>query len=86
MLLTLFILKLTLDTVVKECNRMVFEEQNKALIKDLKSKLFQIQMDFESGNINQDDYSKKESEILRQLHEVEKNSPRRSLNYDNEFF
>jgi len=67
-------LKLTLDAVVKECNRMVFEEQNKALIKDLKSKLFQIQVDFESGKISQDVYSKRESEIISQLHDVEKNS------------
>lgn len=70
MLITFFVLKLTLEAIVGECNRLAIAEEKKEQAKFLKSKLFQIQADYESGSIDEKNYKEKEAEILKELYEI----------------
>lgn len=70
MLITFLILKLTLDSIVNECNRLVIIEEHREQAQFLKTKIFQLQQEFENGEINEQDYKEKEAEILKQLHDI----------------
>lgn len=70
MLITLLILKLTLDSIVNECNRLVMIEEHREQAQFLKTRIFQLQQEFENGKINEQEYKEKEAEILKQLHDI----------------
>lgn len=74
MLLTLLILKLTLEGVLKECNRMVLENETKRQLETLKSELFQLQDSFENNEISEDEVKEKEAEIIKQIQQLTKNN------------
>ena len=67
MLITFLILKLTFESILNECNRLVSEQQSHEQLRELKSRLIKIQLDYEKGLIDRETYSKEESRILEEL-------------------
>jgi hypothetical protein len=70
LLITFLILKLTFESILNECNRLASEQQSKEEIRWLKSRLLQLGLEYEKGLIDEKTYSRKESEILRDLNKV----------------
>ena len=67
LMVTYFILKLTFQAIMEECNRMANEAQNAELARSLKSKVVQLDIDFTTGAIDEDEYAKKQTEIVGEL-------------------
>ncbi len=67
MLITYLILKLTLQSVLNECNRLAGEQQSKEQILWLKSRLLKLRLDYERGRITEEDFNVMQSEILKSL-------------------
>ena len=67
MFVTYLIVKLTLQAVVDECNRIAAEAETQEKASYLKSRIAQLEMDLATGAIDQDTYAKKASEILNEL-------------------
>lgn len=67
MIITYLILKLTLQSVVNECNRLAGEQQSKEQIMWLKSRLLKLRLEYERGAINEETYNNMQAEILNDL-------------------
>lgn len=67
MLITYLILKLTLQSVLNECNRLAGEQQSREQITWLKSKLLKLRLDYERGKITAEEFNAMQSEILKSL-------------------
>jgi hypothetical protein len=67
MLITFLILKLTLESILNECNKLAAEQQSKDQIRWLKSRLFKLRLEYEKGMINEETYNKMQAEILKNL-------------------
>ena len=65
-------MKLALEGVLKECNRMAseYELQNQKQL--LKSKLLRLEMDFQSGIIDNKTYQNLQSQILKNIKDIGK--------------
>lgn len=61
------ILKLTLEGILSECNRLALEQESRAQRNWLNSRLIQLKTEYEKGIIDNDTYSKREREILSEL-------------------
>jgi hypothetical protein len=64
---TYLVIKLALQAVVDECNRMALEAETQEQASLLKSRIAQLEMDFASGAIDEKTYSALASEILSEL-------------------
>jgi hypothetical protein len=67
MIATYFILKITFQAILDEANRMALEGENAERGRALKAKIVQLDVDYESGLIDQDEYGRRQDEILREL-------------------
>jgi hypothetical protein len=67
MLITFLILKLTLESILNECNKLAAEQQSKAQVRWLKSRLLKLRLEYEKGIINEETYNKMQAEVLKNL-------------------
>lgn len=67
MLITFLILKLTFQSILNECNKLALEQQSKEEIRQLKSRLLKIRLEYETGRIDEATYNIKQNEILHEL-------------------
>jgi hypothetical protein len=67
MLIEYLILKLTLEAIVGECNRVALEQESRAYRNQIGSRLVQLKTEYEKGVIDYDTYVRKELEILGEL-------------------
>ncbi|HJU14676.1 MAG TPA: hypothetical protein VJ792_09505 [Candidatus Nitrosotalea sp.] len=67
MIFTYLILKLTLQSVLNECNRLAGEQQSKQQVMMLKSRLLKLRLDYEKGKISAEDFNNTQAEILKSL-------------------
>ena len=70
MLVTYFILKLTFQAIVEESNRLAAEAESNERARWLKSKVVQLDIDYSTGEIDEDDYARRQSEILEELRKL----------------
>lgn len=69
---TYFILKITFQAIVEECNRIANEAENSERGRWLKSRVVQLDIDFTTGVIDEEEYGKRQAEILEELRELSK--------------
>ncbi|HXU95366.1 MAG TPA: hypothetical protein VFP45_02920 [Candidatus Nitrosotalea sp.] len=67
MIITGLILKLTLGSILNECNRMAAEQQSKDQILWLKSRLLNLRLEYEKGMIDDETFNKMQVDILKDL-------------------
>jgi hypothetical protein len=67
MIVTYLIVKLTLQAIVDECNRLAAEAETRERASYLKSRIAQLEMDLATGAIDEKTYTAKASEILNEL-------------------
>jgi hypothetical protein len=67
MIITYLILKLTLQSILNECNRLAGEQQSKEQIIWLKSRLLNLRLEYERGAISDETYNNMQAEILKNL-------------------
>ena len=67
MIITALILKLTLGSILNECNRIAAEQQSKDQIRQLKSKLLNLRLEYEKGAIDEETFNKMQVDILKDL-------------------
>jgi hypothetical protein len=67
MIVTYLILKLTLQAIVDECNRLAAEAETRERAGFLKSRIAQLEMDLATGTIDEKAYTAKASQILNEL-------------------
>lgn len=67
MIIEYLILKLTLEAIVGECNRLALEQESRAYRNQVGSRLIQLKTEYEKGIIDYDTYVRKELEILSEL-------------------
>lgn len=67
MIITAFILKLTLESILNECNRIAAEQQSKDQIRWLKSRLLNLRLEYEKGIIDGETFNKLQVDILKEL-------------------
>jgi hypothetical protein len=64
---TYLILKITFQAILDEANRMALEGENAERGRALKIRIVQLDVDYESGLIDQEEYGRRQGEILREL-------------------
>jgi hypothetical protein len=67
LLFTYLILKLTLEGVINECNRLAFQQELQQRRRMLKSKLVRLELDYGRGVIDEALYLQGQKEILHEL-------------------
>ena len=67
MIITGLILKLTLGSILNECNRIAAEQQSKDQIRWLKSRLLNLRLEYEKGIIDEETFNKMQVDILKDL-------------------
>lgn len=67
MIITTLILKLTLGSILNECNRVTAEQQSKDQIRWLKSRLLNLRLEYEKGIIDAETFNKMQVDILKEL-------------------
>ena len=67
MFVTYIVVRLALQAVLDECNRMAAEVETQERAALLKSRIAQLEMDFAKGAIDEEAYTSKASEILGEL-------------------
>lgn len=72
MIVTYFLLKITFQAIVDECNRMAAEAEKGEHARYLKSRVVQLDIDYGTGVIDEDEYARKQSEILDELRKLSK--------------
>lgn len=65
-------MKLTFEGILKECNRLAFEQDLREHGARLKSKLARLEIDYSKGLIDTQAYEKRQSEILKELDSLSK--------------
>ena len=68
-IITALILKLTLQSILNECNRVAAEQQSKDQIRWLKSRLLNLRLEYEKGIIDEETFNKTQVDILKDLGE-----------------
>jgi len=66
-IITGLILKLTLGSILNECNRIAAEQQSKDQIRWLKSRLLNLRLEYEKGIIDEETFNKMQVDILKDL-------------------
>jgi hypothetical protein len=70
MIITFLVMKLTLEGILKECNRIASEQNALARNSYLKSRLARLEIDYYKGLIDVIAYQKGQSEILAELDSI----------------
>ena len=68
--ITYLIVKLTLDSILKECNRIAAEGISREHIRLIKSRLMQLSLEYQRGIIDEETYHKNEAEVLKDLNSI----------------
>jgi hypothetical protein len=68
-------LKLAFQAILEECNRIAIEADKNDRARFLKSKVVQLDLEFGSGAIDEDEYGKRQAEILEDLRNLSKGEP-----------
>ena len=68
--ITYLIVKLTLDSILKECNRIAVEHISQEHKRFIKSRLMELNLEYQRGVIDEETYHKKETEILKDLSNI----------------
>ena len=68
--ITYLIVKLTLDSILKECNRIAAEHISQENKRFIKSRLMELNLEYQRGVIDEETYHKKETEILKDLSNI----------------
>lgn len=61
------VLKLSFAGILKECNRLILEQQMRERNMQLKASLARLEINYHKGAIDTETYVKKQSEILQEL-------------------
>jgi hypothetical protein len=64
---TYLIVKLTLQAIVDECNRIAAEAETQEKASYIKSRIAQLELELATGAIDQETYTQRASEILNEL-------------------
>jgi hypothetical protein len=67
MFVTYIVVKLALQAVVDECNRMESEIETQAQAAYIKSRVAQLEMDFAQGKIDEETYTAMAAGILKEV-------------------
>ena len=67
MIFTYLIMKLTLQAVVDECNRMAAEEESHQRAAYLKSRIAQLDIEYANGAITEEEYMGRGTDLLNEL-------------------
>ena len=67
MFVTYLVVKLALQAVVDECNRMAAEIETAERAAFIKSRVAQLEMDFAQGRISEETYKAMAAEILKEV-------------------
>jgi hypothetical protein len=67
---TYFILKLTFQAILEESNRMAMEAETSEKARWLKSKVVQLDIDFTTGVIDEEEYGRLQGEIMEELRKL----------------
>jgi hypothetical protein len=67
LLATYIVMKIALQAVLDECNKMASEAENLALASSLKGRIAALEIEFNSGAIDAETYEKRAAEILEEL-------------------
>ncbi len=67
LLITFLVLKLSFAGILKECNRLILEQQLRERNMQLKASLARLEIDYHKGVIDMETYAKRQSEILQEL-------------------
>jgi hypothetical protein len=67
---TYFILKLTFQAILEETNRLAAEAETNERARWLKSRVVQLDIDFSTGVIDEEEYGRKQGEILDELRKL----------------
>ena len=65
--ITYLIVKLTLNSILNECNRIATEQISQEHIKLIKSRLMRLNLEYQRGTIDEETYHRNEAEILEDL-------------------
>jgi hypothetical protein len=65
-------LKLTFQALLEECNRIAVDAEKNERARFLKSKVVQLDLDFSTGAIDEEEYGRKQAEILEELRNLSK--------------
>jgi hypothetical protein len=65
-------LKLTFQAILEECNRIAIDAEKNERARYLKSRVVQLDLDYSTGAISEDEYGKRQAEILDQLRNLSK--------------
>ncbi len=68
-------MKLTFQAILEESNRIAIDAEKNERARFLKSKVVQLDLDFASGAIDEDQYGKRQGEILEELRNLSKGEP-----------
>lgn len=60
-------MKLTFEGILKECNRLVSEQEQRERSAHFKSQLARLDIDYNKGLVDTQTYNKRQSEILKEL-------------------
>jgi hypothetical protein len=64
---TYIVVKLALQAVVQECNRMAYDAETQAKATFLKSRIAELEMEFSRGVIDEETYKARAAGILSEL-------------------
>ena len=67
MIIEYLVLKLALQAVVDECNRLALEQESQERVRFLKSGIARLEVAYESGLIDGEEYGRQSQEILNEL-------------------
>lgn len=67
MIIEFLIIKVTLEGVLKHCNKILQETEKNESMRLLKFKLMELQLEHETGNLDAETFKKMETEIVNQI-------------------
>lgn len=65
-------MKLTFEGILKECNRITFEQGTREYGTHLKSKLAKLEIEYYKGLVDAKTYEQKQLEILKEINNISK--------------
>ncbi len=75
MIATYFILKITFQAILEESNRIANEAEKGDRARWLKSRVIQLDIDFSTGVIDEEEYGRRQAEIIDELRKLEAGGP-----------
>lgn len=70
MIATYFVLKLAFQAILEECNRVALEADKSERARRLKSSVVQLDLDYSTGAIGDEEYGRRQAEILDELRKL----------------